>query len=344
MRRRFLAALALTLLVAVAYVALGTREQVTYRAEAVFYVPPNVAGQQPPGNQDAAVKLAKTYAVALPLNQDLLAAASQRSKESPEFVQSHLTMSNDAGTSLLRVQYAGTSADATAAVLAYLGRQLTAHAPPKPVTPGSIKIVDLPTSAVATGGDLRQRVPLGVSLGIVAGLALAYVLEMIRPRIDTVRDFRQALGIPVMWWGIGASERLRSWVRQANHRLARSRVELAPADGKALRGAWVIQSGLVRALEADLTPSGSRPEADPVKSLRERNPPVIVRGVHADEEGDDGAAACVVLVLRRGALRSTAVAAAESLAAQSRVPIGGVLTASPRLYQAVPEWASELDQ
>ena len=333
--RRLPAFIAALLVLAAAYVALGLRDEVTYDAEAVFYVPANVAGQQPPGDQDAAVKLAKTYATALPLNAQLLAGAAQRSHEPVTYVGSHLGLTNDAGTSVLRVQYAGSTPAATAAVLGFFSRSLTATKPPNPVGPGSVKIINLPREAVATGRSLKDRVPLGVALGVAAGLALAYLLEVVRPRIDTVQECRSALGVPVVWWGGGADQRLWSWARRGGS----PRVELVPADRKAGRVTPIVEEELGHALHAATGPAAPRPQTN---GAAVPAPVVTVRAVHADH--DDAQDVYTVLVLRRGALKATAQGAAETLSLQSRLPSGAVLAGSPRSFQVFRPWPAEPDQ
>lgn len=335
LRRRILPALLMLLAVAAAYVALGAHEEVTYDAEVVLYVPPNSAGEQPPGNQDAAVKLAKTYAAALPLNQTLVGEAAQRSQEPTTYVGSHLTVTNDAGTSIVRIAYAGSSPAATTTVLGYLSRRLTANDPPRPVTPGSVKVVDLPKEAVTTGGRITQRVPLGLSMGLVAGLALAYVLETVRPRVDTVRELHRALGVPVTWWGRDASTRLWSWARQAAGPSTEDRpIELVPADRAARRAAWAVRDDAVQASDSVLTPDVSTHGHAP------RPVGIVVAPLDADEAGDP-LHAFTVLVARRGVLQARVQAAAELLSAQARHPVGAILTGSLRQAGPVPDWQRE---
>jgi capsular polysaccharide biosynthesis protein len=307
---------------------MGLRDEVTYEAEVVFFVPPNVAGQQPPGDQDAAVKLAKTYAAAIPLNQELMTASAEKSRESMDYVGSHLEVTNDTGTSILRVKYAGSSAEATAALLTYLSGRLIAYSPPKPVSAGSLKIVNLPDTAVAKGGDIAGRFPLGLSLGVVAALALAFVLETVRPRIDTVREGREALGVPVIWWDAEAAKKIQSLLQRSRATASRPSVELVPADQKTLSAALVIEAQLAEALELDksaewpILPNGHS-DIHP-----RQQPSVITRPIDTDRELDHRQSICEVIVLRCGALRSSANGAAEALATQSHPPAGAIMTAS----------------
>lgn len=336
--RRLPAVLVTLLVVAAAYLALGLRSAITYDAEALLYVPANVAGQQPPGDQDAAVKLAKTYAAALPYNADLVAGAAQRSGEPVSYVQSHLTFTSDPGTSLLTVKYSGTSAKATSVVLGFVWRSLTSANPPKPVSAGSVKVVNLPNRAVVSGQTLGDRLPLAISLGLVAGLGLAYVLETLRPRIDTVRECHGALGIPVTWWGQGAESKVLSWASRGERSSAL--LELVPADRRSER--------IARGIEAQLSPAPNvrtPHQTFPNRSDRGLAPRLTasVRPLHDDEDGgeDNPRSSCTVLVVREGILRSAAEAAVETLAQQSREPSGAVFAdqhgAYPEASPAAPE-------
>lgn len=307
---------------------MGLREEVTYEAEVVFFVPPNVAGQQPPGDQDAAVKLAKTYATAIPLNQELMTASAEKSRESLDYVRSHLEVTNDTGTSILRVKYAGSSAEATSSLLRYLSGRLIAYGPPKPVSAGSLKIVNLPDTAVAKGGDIAGRVPLGLSLGIVAALALVYVLETVRPRIDTVRECRDALGLPVIWWNAEAVKKIQALLQRSGGIANRSSVELVPADRKTLSAALVIEGQLAEALEADKPAEWPILLNDHGDFYAGHETSVITRPIDTDRELDQRQPNYGVIVLRSGALRSSANGAAEALAAQSHPAAGAVLTTS----------------
>jgi hypothetical protein len=318
--------MAVMLFITTSYIAMGLREEVSYVAEMVLFVPPNVAGQQPPGDQDAAVKLAKTYAAAIPLNDELITASAEKSGEDLDYVRSHLEVTNDTGTSIMRVKYAGSSAEATAALLTYLSGRLIAYSPPKPVSAGSLKIVNLPDTAVAKGGDIPGRIPLGLSLGIVAALALAYILETVRPRIDTVRECREALGVPVIWWDAEAANKICALLQRSGGTASTPSVELVPADQKTLATAFVIQAQLAEALEHDkpaewpILPNGHS------DFYAGQQTSVITRPIDTDRQLDRQAN-CEVIVVRCGALRSTANGAAEALASQSHPPAGAVLTA-----------------
>jgi capsular polysaccharide biosynthesis protein len=316
------------LLIGIAYVSVGLREVITYDAEAVFFVPANVAGQQPPGDQDAAVKLAKTYAAALPLNQELMKSAADKSREPLDYVQSHLKMTNDTGTSMLRVQYAGTSPQATADLLTYISGRLTAYTPPKPVSAGSIKIVNLPDTAIAHGGDIVARIPLGLSLGIVAAVAITYVLETVRPRIDTVQECHDALAMPTIWWGAGAVEKIRALVRRSGGPGCRPYVELVPADRKTHEVASAIKRQ-IDSTNLELDPGSTWPLMRDRSVVDEEL--VILRPADADRELDDRRAASVVIVVRCGALRSGAHRAVEALTTQSHRPTAAVMSRGPQL-------------
>lgn len=187
----------------------------TYTGEAVLMVPPVTPGTPPPGNPDGAAKLAKNYAVLIPLNPQLIQAASSKAQVDQGYVQQHLTATNDAGTSIVRIDYVGTDAKSTVDVLNTIVTQLIGARPPSSFTPGALKVNNAPSAVTRSGGDITQGLVLGTVLGLVVAFAAAFALERTNPHVDGPTEVAEAVRVPVTTWNapttLGVTRLLRSW-------------------------------------------------------------------------------------------------------------------------------------
>jgi hypothetical protein len=333
-RRRIVLMLALLVIVAGGYVALGLNSVTTYSAEAVMVVPAVTAGQLPPGDPDAAAKLAKTYATAVPLNRDLMTAAAAKAGTDADYVSAHLKMTNDLGTSVMRLTYEGESPQSTAAVLGYVSSRLINTNPPPPVISGSVKLVAVPDSVVAHGGSVAGRVPLGLVLGLVAAFGVAYVLETTRPRIDSVLECADALSIPISEWDTQTVRGLDPLFTRltVGDPGANPQIEVVGADGRSAQDL----PDLVRQIAALAwhhrvsRAQGAAPVTQALALRGVRNdgsaqPVGVVPGSMAIVPPSETAPAAVIVVVRRGTPRSAALLAAKRLVNQGRPASWGVL-------------------
>lgn len=198
-RRGPLAVLLLVATIALAYAA-GSSSAERYSAETVLIVPAVSAGRLPPGDADGANKLAKTYAAAIPISTALLDATASKVKVAPAELAANLTVTNDAGTSLVRLAYEGTAPQLTVRVLASLAASLVGTNPPVPVSPGTLKLVSTPTAVTRTGGGPSSVVPIGVVLGLLLAAGAAAVLERSVRHLDRPGELVRELEVPVTTW------------------------------------------------------------------------------------------------------------------------------------------------
>jgi capsular polysaccharide biosynthesis protein len=334
-RRRALLTLAVLVLASGAYVLLGLNAVTTYRGEAILVVPAVTAGQLPPGDPDAAAKLAKTYATAIPLNRELLTAAAAKAGTGNAYLSSHLTMTNDLGTSVVRLTYDGQSPASTAAVLGYLTSRLIASNPPAPVIPGSVKLVSVPDTVTKSGGSPVDRVPLGIVLGLVAGLACAYVVETARPRVDSELECADATGVPVALWDshkIFGLEPLLARLSAATGPDSMPEIEVVGVDAKSSQDVRDVARQIAAAAwNAGPPRSPARVQVAPALTLRglrkdEPDEPIHVWSGSLFTVRVPGAGpATLVVVIRRGTPRTSVVVAAKRLANQDRPAAWAVL-------------------
>jgi capsular polysaccharide biosynthesis protein len=186
-----------------------------YSAEAVLVVPAVTANTPPPGNPDAAAKLAKTYAALIPLNSALIRQTSSKAQVDPVDLTAHISATNDSGTGIVRLTYVGTDKTSAAAVPTIMAVILTGMKPPAPVTAGSLRLITAPQSVTRSGGDLAHDLVLGAVLGLVVALAVAFALERTNPHVDGPTEVAEAVRVPVTTWNAPTTLRvirlLRSW-------------------------------------------------------------------------------------------------------------------------------------
>jgi capsular polysaccharide biosynthesis protein len=198
-RRGPLAVLLLLAAIALAWVA-GSSSAERYSAETVMIVPAVSAGRLPPGDPDGANKLAKTYAVAIPLSGPLLAGTAAKMRISRAELEKNLSVTNDAGTSLVRMSYEGSQPQQTVRLLASMTGALVGTNPPVPVSPGTLKLVSAPDAVTRTAGGPASAVPLGVVLGLLLAAGATAVLERSVRHLDRPSELVRELEVPVTTW------------------------------------------------------------------------------------------------------------------------------------------------
>ena len=148
LRRRWLLSTVLLLVVVGASSLVSYLTPAKYSAEAVLVVPAVTVNAPPPGNPDAAAKLAKTYAALIPLNSALIQQTSSKARVDPAYLAANISATNDAGTGIVRLTYVGTDKMSAATVPTVMAVILTGLKPPAPVTAGSLRLITAPRSVI----------------------------------------------------------------------------------------------------------------------------------------------------------------------------------------------------
>lgn len=256
-RRRWLVSTLLLLVVLGSSSMVSYLTPAKYTAEAVLVVPAVTPGTLPPGNPDAAAKLAKTYAALIPLNPTLLAQASTKAQVPLGYLSANVSATNDAGTGIVRLTYVGTDPTSTVTVLNAMAVTLVGTRPPAPVTAASLRLITAPQSVTRSGGDVVQGALLGAVLGLVVAFAAAFALERTNPHVDGPTEVAEAVRVPVTTWNapttLGVSRLLRSWDTGAAGRSWQ--VALVPVGEVGRPGMLDVVSG-VEALHRSAIDSG----------------------------------------------------------------------------------------
>lgn len=171
----------------------------THVAESILLVPASPP-QTGPGLAGEASNLATTYADLIPEDRTILENLATKLGLSVADVRSAVTVTHDFNTSLVRAGFSDPDPQVALSGAKVLAESVTGPNPVSPrVTPGSLAIVHLPTTA--TVGALST--PKVVILGLVLGLVLGFVLLLAWERADSRIDDVATLGAEA---GCGASE------------------------------------------------------------------------------------------------------------------------------------------
>ncbi|HEX7104878.1 MAG TPA: hypothetical protein VF218_02850 [Acidothermaceae bacterium] len=267
--RRFLPGLFIVVLVAALAAWYASHSPKRYTGQAVLIVPAATAGALPPGNPDGAVKLAKTMATLLPADRALIDQVAAKVGLTSDEIVKHLTVTNDASTAILRLNYTGTSPAATVGVLNAIATAATSANPPGPIDAGALRIAQLPTSVTPSGHDARTALPIGIAAGLVLALLAAIGLERATPRIDSPMELAEATGAPVTSWRSvtpgGVSALVARWV---------SMVDL-PQPDIALVGVGRVRRDLLLGV------------ADDIETLSKRGRTPVLHGSDKRDRGGD---------------------------------------------------------
>jgi hypothetical protein len=156
------------------------------------------ASSKGPGSSSEAANLATTYAGLIPKDSSILAYVSGRTGRTVDEVRSSIAVVTDAGTSILDIEYTGSTSQ-----MAIAGDQETALAiaganPVSSAIPaGSVSLASLPHHAAKTAGTKDLAIPVGLLAGLALGIAVALIWERVDPRIDDGEDLQSVLTAPV---------------------------------------------------------------------------------------------------------------------------------------------------
>jgi capsular polysaccharide biosynthesis protein len=196
LRRRGWVLLVTVLVASACALVIGVIRGTTYTAESTAVVAVKSKAAINAVTPDQAVQLATTYAVLIPKDAAFLQNMATTLVTSVAEVQSSLSVFNSPGTSLLVIDYEGTSAHkAIAGATAALNGITGAHPVTPNITPRSLGAVQVPTTASASK-DVTVLVAVGVIVGIALGLLLIVAWERVDPRIDRPEDLSHEIGSP----------------------------------------------------------------------------------------------------------------------------------------------------
>lgn len=295
------------------------------------------AGPTSPANADGATRLARTYAGIL-ADDDAVATRVARTLDTTAgSVRSHVTISNDANTSLLRVRYrAATASGAVAGATAFARTVSSADPPGSNLAAGALSIVRLPASASEGGGiTVRDALPIGVVLGLVIGLVLVLARERADRRIDSPADLADELGVP--------ATSLRSLAPGAAGTLLRRWRDLngdGPATRVALVGAGRDHDSDVASIAERLARAGKDAHIETTVGYAGRDEESGGEGVVMmlpNGTGAEGAAMAsdlVVLLVDEGARARQVRAVAGGLGGLGRAPVWALLTPRTRRWRS----------
>ena len=245
------------MLAVVAGVAGGTwaakHQVVSYQARSTMVVQSGASAIGPGGAAEAS-QLAITYATVIPTDTSILQQAAAQLGISEATLASRLTVSVQTGTAVFVISYkAPTSAEAVAGA-AEVARVVGGRWLPSSTIPtGTVSVVDLASTASASGSMAKYGKELGGILGLIVGLILAMAAERADPRVDTADDLASVVGVPASLVPdeLSPAELSRAIALEpagANGvtvvPLARSNGALAGALAEQLRAAWPPPPGI----------------------------------------------------------------------------------------------------
>jgi hypothetical protein len=279
-RRGWLVALAVALAAVAAWGA-GQALSRDHSAEAVLAV--RVGGPLA-AQPDASTKLAATYATLIPLDSTVQSAVD---RALPVGRPTSFTMTNDANTAVLRIDYKASTGQQAIAGANTVARTIAADLPPsRSIAPGSLGIVRLAHSATRSGGTPVQLAIVGGALGLLLGLVLVAFWRSRDARIDDVRELRRQLLCPCFEVDGRSGAGARSLVEALASSGSRTAVVL-PCRRRDERAAGVLRAtlspvlGEERALRA--APPGSDEAGELVAAAADATVLVVVPGVRVAE-------------------------------------------------------------
>lgn len=196
-RRGWIVAAAAALSVFVAF-WISAAQTAPWSATAVLVVPSTEAPTEGEflGSPNEAARLAASYAVLLPLDDQLLRAASDAAGISVERLSENLEVSNLGGSSLIEITVTEDSEEQAGSVLSSFIDAALEPATPL-ITPGSLEIVRVdPPEANEPISGIAVTIAGGL-LGAVIGLVVVVFWERSDPRIDVASDLYGAVQVPV---------------------------------------------------------------------------------------------------------------------------------------------------
>jgi capsular polysaccharide biosynthesis protein len=192
-RRSWLVALALVAGTGGGWFA-GRHAPTSYVAQATVVVRSG-SGVNGPGNANDAMALATTYAALIPKDQSILSVAARTLGTSPSTISHGLSVSVENGTSIVVLDYwAPTARRALAGVRAVTGAVASTRPVSSAIGPGSVAVVNEPSTAHRQGTLHRYGAIIGGLLGVLVGVVLVVAAERADPRIDDPATLAHATG------------------------------------------------------------------------------------------------------------------------------------------------------
>jgi hypothetical protein len=199
--RRFATLVVLAaILCAGAAAALSYRSAVSYAADATYLVPPGASST----TTDAltpydAERVARTYAVVLSEDEQLLEAVAEGMGQSRRHVADRVSAVALPNSSAVRVSYRADSRAEVRSFFAELTEQATTASPPTPnLRADTLTLLRSPDEIPASGGDWWIAAVAGALAGLLLGLGAASWLGRALPRVYTAADLRVADGPSVL--------------------------------------------------------------------------------------------------------------------------------------------------
>jgi capsular polysaccharide biosynthesis protein len=178
---------------------------VTYTATAVVVVNSCQGSGNCPGSASEANTLATTYAGLIPKDQAVLGYVATHYLPLPEGstspapnVSGKVSVVQESSTSLLDLRFDDPDPQRAVAGAEALAAAITSTPSVTAAVPtGAVTLVRAPVGASSHGGVPQPLIPIAVLLGLVLGGVVAFILERIDPRVDTVQQLASLLPCPV---------------------------------------------------------------------------------------------------------------------------------------------------
>lgn len=299
------------------------------------------AGPASPANADGATRLARTYAGILADDSTLAGAVAKELDTTADHVRDHVTISNDASTSLLRIDYQAPTKSAAVAGAVAFARAVSGDPPASPnLAAGALRVVRLPT---ASGGGAapkpsnRKVIPVGIIFGLILGLILVLARERADRRIDDPADLADELGVPATALRTlgddAAGTLLRRWQAIDGDRPT-TRVALVSADvtgGSDTARLDAVATRLAAAGRETHIETTVRHAGRDFATSGDPDGVVVMVPNGSGPEGAAMASDLVVLIVGEGARASTVRATSSGLSGLGRAPVWALL--APRKHR-----------
>ena len=179
---------------------LSYRSPVTYSGQAVYLVPPGL-GAGPSGSLTPfdAERVARTYAVVLAEDAEVLAELGDAVDRDPEKVAGRIQSVRLPSSSAIRVTYLGADAAEVRSFFEALTDLAESSDPPTAnLAPDTLRLLRGPQDIVRSGGGTPAAPLAGALAGLLLGLAGAALLTRADPRVEDADDLREPGGPSVL--------------------------------------------------------------------------------------------------------------------------------------------------
>lgn len=268
----------------------------------------------PSVNSDQSTKLAVTYAGLIPNDDSVKRFLARSIGETPKAVAGGLTAVNDANTGLIHLTYKDADAHKAYEGVRGLARALAAADPASDrITPGTLKVADLPDDVPHAGGLVTPLLS-AVVFGLLLGFVVVIAWERADPRLDDVDDLARELGRPATSADTRTLHVLRKNIDSVIGNGNRS-VLVMPTDASMTGDTRKV----VHALDRNASVSGAPLEVHQLAPVEE---------LGADLLGQEGA---VILLARVGSRARRVREIVETLRRFGLEPVWGLLVPPGRL-------------